>query len=312
VPARAHAYLAARLLDARATTEALAHADDEDWETLVAREVDDLLDRGGDAPERERNVRAALALMATRAERAPAGPLYRLEAEALEMLGDREGAARVVGEGLAAIEGERMPATTAVSASRLELLLLGGRVSSGVTADRQLEEAERLAERLGRRIDVLATLLLRVRLQRAGDLGRDDAVRRRAAQRFLALGDDEARRYPSLVRSAAAELGGQRADVLHRAIELLGVHAPTPAELDRLERDALDCAAADPSFATWLDAITSRCGIGPGAPGPRVRALIEQLDTTGTLGELTKALVAASADGGAVRTHVIELMEASR
>ena len=161
-------------------------------------------------------------------------------------------------------------------------------LSSGVTADRQLEEAERLAERLEQRIDVLATLLLRVRLHRTGDVGPDDAVRRRAAQRFLALGDDEARRYPTLVRSAAAELGGQRADVLHRAIELLGVHATTAAELDRLERDALDCAAADPSFATWLDAIASRCGIGPGAPGPGRADAARAARHDGRLGELAR------------------------
>ncbi len=306
LPARAQAHLAARLRDARATPEALAEADDEDWETLVAREVDDLLDQAGDEGERRGRARAALELMGARSGWSPTGPLPRLQAEALDLAGDRAAAEEAVEEGLAALDDRRMPATAAVPAARLDLLLLAARLSTGALADRRLEEAEELALRLGRPADALGALLMRVRLQGA----EATEVRRRAARRFLELDGDALERHPALVRSIAAELGAEDADVLQRAIDVLGVRSRTAADLEDLERAVRARVAEDASFAAWLDDLASRRGVRRAASGSGVRTLVEHLDATGRLGELARPLVASGDEG--VRAHVIDMLGGPR
>jgi cellulose synthase operon protein C len=318
VPARAQAYLAAKLLDARATPEALSQADDEDWETLTAREVEDLLDQGGDRAERRRNARAALKLMHARSGWSPGSRLYRLKAEALEMLGERESAEQAVQAGISAIEDERVPVTTAVASALLDLLLLAARLvrshdGSSSTADRQLEQAEQIAGRLGRGLDVLGTLLYRMQLQRTSEdeLDGADAVRRRAARRFVETDDDELRQQPGLVRSMAVELGSEDPDVLNRAIDVLGLEPPTPDALASLGHRVVQLAGVDPQFAAWLKQYALRRGVPFADPATSVPALLEHLLRTGRLGELAKALVSRSADGAAARAEVIALLPES-
>ena len=318
MPARAAAYLAAKFVDARATPAALTEAEDPDWEVLIAREVDDLLVQGADVPDPRQAARAALKLMEGRTRWSPGSPLYRLKAEALELLGEAEAAERAVHAGISAIEDQRAPATSEVSSTLMDLLVMGARFvrargGSPATADRQLDQAERLATRLGRGAEVLDTLLYRLHLQRtsAEELEGAGAVRRRAAQRFLQLGDDELRRQPELARAMAEELGAEDADVLNRAIDVLGLSAADGDALSALAARAAALAASDEPVARSLVELARRHGVpvaGTPPTGAEVRSVLERLAAVGRLGDVAKVLVTRSRDGSDVRAQVVDLL----
>jgi hypothetical protein len=124
-------------------------------------------------------------------------------------------------------------------------------------------------------------------------------------QRFLALDEEDLRRQPELARAAAAELGAHDADVLCRAIEVLGVPPAGADALDVLAGHVAALADADEPFERRLAELMRAHG------ATDVRALLEQLATGGGLGDLVEKLVARSPDGGALRMHVVELVAGS-
>jgi cellulose synthase operon protein C len=300
VPARAQAYLAAKLTGGSVPPGVLAEAELAEWEQLTARQVEDLLEQTGSDEAAKANAAVALKLMGERSGRSAGSPLYGLEAEALALVGRRELAERTVDEGISSIRGDLgSPSTAAVWDTLLDLLILGARFlhdrGKERMADLQLAEAEHIAERLGRGLDVLGTQLMRIRLRRAGDADAEgaQAVRKQASRRFLALDDAELRDRSTVVRSVVEELAGEDKDVLIRAIDLLGVAPSDPPELDALAAHIGKLMATDAEFAAWLQDYAARRGVRlQDAAG--VRELLERLMSTGRLEELARALVAQS------------------
>ena len=315
LPARAAAYLAAKLDDARVTPDSLRDADIEDWEVLTAREVEDLLDRTGDERDLRRNAEAALKLMSQRSGWTAGSPLYRLKAQALETLGRLQAAEETVQEGVDAIDDQRAPATAAVSSTLLDLLVLGAsllrRRGEAADADRRLEHAELLADRLGRGLDALAMLLVRVNVAGTAHGSQRESLATRAAQRFLELPPEDLRDQPALVRSMAVELGRDHPDVLVRAIEILGLVEADPERLAPLATQVERLMERDREFAAWLERYASQHGIPLKPPERNVQHVLARLAKRRRLDDLAKVLVGASGEDYDVRNLVIELLPQS-
>ena len=143
-------FLAARL-HSEASYDDLAGADQEDWETVTAREVENLLQQG--------YVTQALSRLHQRREWTPCSPLHALLAEALIRKGEVAEARVVIA---AALDN---PAAAACGESYLELLLLSGRLAELAgdlrSADAELLHAERVATSLDRDLEALGALLER-------------------------------------------------------------------------------------------------------------------------------------------------------
>ena len=316
VPARAQAYLTAKLTGGSVPPDVLAEAELAEWEQLTAREVQDLLEQTGSDEVAKANAALALELMSERSGRSAGSPLYGLQAEALALVGQQELAERTVNEGISSIRDLRSPSTAAVWDTLLDLLILGARFlhdrGKERMADLQLAEAENIAERLGRGVDALGTQLMRVGLQRAGDADAEgaQAVRKRASRRFLALDDAELREKSMVVRSVAEELAGEDKEVLIRAIDLLGVAPSDPRELDALAAHIGQLTASDAELAAWLQDYAARRGVRlHDAAG--VRELLERLVSTGRLEELARALAAQSSPNDETCRLLIAMLSGS-
>ena len=317
MPARAYAYLAAKLTDARVPDDVLEYADLQDWETLTAREVDDLLDQGGDDRARRRSAKAALKLMEARQTGDPGSPLYRLKGEALDVLGQWRNAAETVHAGISAIDDDPGASTPLVTGALLELRQLAARLyeerGRNTSADRQLEEAEHLGQRLGRDLDVLGTPLFRLRLRALESEAHPDvdAVRDRTAQRFLSLDTAELLQQPAVVRMTAQELGGENADVLDRAIDLLGVQVDGVEQREELVNQIRALERQDRKFADWLREEADRRGVRVTDDEEWVAELVDRLISTDRIADFAGVLVRRSEDGSEMRPLLVDLLPES-
>jgi cellulose synthase operon protein C len=314
---RAQAYLAAKLKDGRVPPEVLRAADLEDWELLTAREVEDLLDQATSEESRERNARAALELMRARPGRSPGSPLFRLEAEVLALLGQQEGARNVVERGISSIEDGRARSGLRILESLLDLLLLAAKLleaaGQGEPADRELQQAEGLAKKLGRGPDVLATLLYRLQLQRIHGLHPEEAeeLRDQTASCFLELPDEDLRRQPALVRSVALELGIHNGDVLNRAVDLLGLRVSAPGQLDEFAHEIVALTGRRSDFAPWLYDYATLRGVRMHDLETGVPELLRRLASTHRLDELAPVLIAQSDDDSEIRPLLAGMLPTS-
>ena len=177
-------------------------------------------------------------------------------------------------------------------------------------ADLKLADAERLAERLDRGLDVLSTQLYRLRLRGSIDEPRTAAgdVGERAARRFLATDEETLRRRPVLVRSMAVELGAENGDVLDRAIQVLGAQIDRPGQHHELAAQVRELQRGDERFAAWLYRFAGDRGVRLHDDSESVNDLIDRLNSTGDLSQLARALVARSEDGSPLRVVVIDLL----
>ncbi|MFF0558189.1 trypsin-like peptidase domain-containing protein [Streptomyces sp. NPDC004266] len=223
----------------------MTEADQEDWERIAAREVEDLLTQG--------YVEAAEQRLSERRPWTPCSRLHALLAETLARSGRtaeaREGAERAVDRAEEAGCAE----------TQLELLQLSARLAqdSGdfAEADRDLQEAEEVAAGLGLRYESLGVLVARSRLAALADVDAAPAEER-LARTLRGMPDADLARQPSLARTAAA--AAYRADprLLEHTLRLVGLPADEEAVVTELAR--------------WIDATLTD---EPGLRGPLTRVL---------------------------------------
>ncbi|MER6917109.1 ATP-binding protein [Streptomyces sp. NPDC000594] len=304
MPPRAAALLTARL-GGEAPPPVLAGADQEDWERITAREVEDLLTQ--DFAD------AALERLGERRPWTPCGPLHPLLAETLHRLGRAGEARTAVAEAVTAAD------RAGCSATLLELLLLDARLAEEAgdpgAADRALRRAEDLAVELGQDLEAMGALLARARLQadrgRAIGPGPDTAAGTRLAQRLRGTPDAVLAGQPALTRAVASQVYARDPAALARALEVVGL--PTDDEaLETLGAAVRTAASRRPALLGPLMALL-REAAGPSGPsagtGPSSTSDILRLARDrGTLDTLARRLLDVPDDSGAIAAAVAAAM----
>ncbi|MER5205545.1 trypsin-like peptidase domain-containing protein [Streptomyces sp. NPDC002825] len=203
----------------------MTEADQEDWERIAAREVEDLLTQG--------YVEAAAQRLEERRPWTPCSRLHALLAETLARSGRtaeaREGAER-------AVDGAE---EAGCAETQLELLQLSARLAqdSGefAEADRDLQEAEEIAAGLGLRFESLGVLVARSRLAALAD-GDAEPTQKRLARTLRGMPDADLARQPSLARTAAAAACRADPRLLEHTLRLVGLPADEGAVITELAR----------------------------------------------------------------------------
>lgn len=207
----------------------LAQADLETWEELTLRSAQQFLQVG--------NARGALEIVTARKDRSPASPLYRVEAEALRLMGQDERARGVARRGIdsAAAVGNTEAALD------LMLLLAALEESAG-----RLQQALDLLENANRLVDKGSSVLLLLRLYAARirvrrSLGPEYATERHELMREACclLTPDvlhDTRGRPALLRELVAELGGMNLQLLRQGLEVVGLELDNEAQRQALAR----------------------------------------------------------------------------
>ena len=214
------------------TEESRADALQGEWEAHVARSARRLLEGG--KPDQ------ALTVLRERDERQDGSVLPALEVRALYAL-DRLTEARHVAE--AGIEAAKRSGD---APGEVELRLLSALVCERtdllVDALAQVNKALETAEQAGLQEPLFRVLVRKLRLMRHTHGERSpefESTRLQARELLGTLGLDRIRRDQSLLRDAAAELGEQEMELLHMAIDLLGVEALRTAPRRRV-REVLE------------------------------------------------------------------------
>ncbi|MEV6246707.1 trypsin-like peptidase domain-containing protein [Streptomyces sp. NPDC051742] len=223
----------------------MAEADQEDWERIAAREVEDLLTQG--------YVEAAAQRLAERRPWTPCSRLHALLAETLARSGRTAEARASAGR---AVDGA---AEAGCAETQLELLQLSARLAQDegafADADRDLQEAEEIAAGLGLRYESLGVLVARSRLASLADVDAAPA-RERLARTLRGMPDADLARQPSLARTAAAAACPADPRLLEHTLRLVGLPADEEAVVTEL--------------AHWID---TTLGDEPGLRGPLARIL---------------------------------------
>ncbi|MEU9981840.1 ATP-binding protein [Streptomyces sp. NPDC050856] len=298
---------AAALLTARLGTGAqervMAGADQEDWERMAAREVEDLLAQG--------LADAALTRLAERRPWTPCSALHALLAETLDRLGRLEEARRVV----AAATG---PAERAGCAHRhLELLLLSARLAREAGdlagAERDLRAAEDLAVRAGLELEAVGALLARARLlpraDAAGPPGGDAGTR--LVRRLRLLPGSVLADQPVLVRAVASQMHTRYPGVLDEALDVVGL--PAGEEAPRVLGAAI-CRAVSREPALLgpvMEVLRQEAAPGrrPGtAPPSGITGILRLAHAHGSLDALARRLLEVPDDSGEIAAGVAEAM----
>ncbi|WP_338492100.1 trypsin-like peptidase domain-containing protein [Streptomyces sp. SJL17-4] len=224
MPPRSAAFLLGRI-GGHVPDQIMTEADQEDWERIATREVEDLLTQG--------YVEAAAQRLAERRPWTPCSRLHALLAETLARSG-RTAEARASAERDVDRAGEAGCAET-----QLELLQLSARLAqdSGdfADADRDLQEAEEIAAGLGLRFESLGILVARSRLAGLSDV---DAApsRERLARTLRGMPDADLARQPSLARTAAATACPEDPRILEHTLRLVGLPADEETVVTELAR----------------------------------------------------------------------------
>ncbi|MFE0653905.1 trypsin-like peptidase domain-containing protein [Streptomyces sp. NPDC059534] len=213
------------LIGGHVPDQIMAEADQEDWERIAAREVEDLLTQG--------YVEAAAQRLAERRPWTPCSRLHALLAETLARSG-RSAEARAGAERAVDRAEEAGCAET-----QLELLQLSARLAqdSGdfAAADRDLQEAEELAAGLGLRYESLGVLVARSRLAALADVDAAPAEER-LARTLRGIPDADLARQPSLARTAAATACRADPRLLEHTLRLVGLPADEDTVITELAR----------------------------------------------------------------------------
>ncbi|MER7830644.1 ATP-binding protein [Streptomyces sp. NPDC095602] len=314
---RAAALLSAHRRRGGASDLVMAEADQEDWERIAAREVEDLLAQG--------LTEQALARLAERRPWTPCSPLHALYAEALDRAGRRAEARRVASD---AVDGAR---EADCGERQLELLLLSARLAEqdgdAESADRELRLAEDVAIGLGQDLEAVGAMLARARLAHEAEVPDRDADTR-LARRLRQVPDEVLAVQPSLVRAAASQVYTLDARALDHALDLVGL--PEGDEvLEVLGAGLRRAVKADPLLLRPLmDILRSAAGAhdvparpaGPspaGAPPPPPEApaapappptdvtdILRLVRDRGTLDELARRLLVLRDGSGQIAASV--------
>ncbi|WP_250334328.1 AAA family ATPase [Streptomyces sp. MRC013] len=291
---------AAALLDAHrrrggASDLVMAEADQEDWERIAGREVEDLLVQGF--------TEEALARLAERRPWTPCSALHPLLAEALDRAGRRAEARRAASDAVDAAReaecGER----------QLELLLLSARLAEedgdADSADRDLRLAEDVAIGLGQDLEAMGTLLARARLAAGADAP-DREADTRLARRLRQVPDEVLADQPSLVRAAASRVYTLDARALDHALELVGLPEDDEA-LEALGAGLRRAVRADPLLLRPLmDVLRSAAGAhDASAPPPSdVTDILRLVRDRGSLDGLARRLLVLRDGSGQIAAGV--------
>ncbi|MGW3012137.1 ATP-binding protein [Streptomyces sp. NPDC001219] len=297
---------AAGLLTARlgggTPDQVAAGADQEDWERIAAREVEDLLAQG--------YAQAAFERLGRRRPWTPCSPLHALFAEALSRLGRLAEAREAAADAIDATEhagcGER----------RLELLLLSARLAEEAGdltgAGRALRVAEDVAVGLGQDLEAMGALLARARLTAGAD-GADLEADAQLAERLGRLPDAVLADRPVLVRAVASQIYDRAPGALDHALEVVGLPADDET-LDTLGAAMRRATGRQPALLGRVMEILDEAA-GPsrqpagGAP-TGIAGILRLARDRGTLDALARRLLAVPDRSGEIVAGVAAAMGA--
>ncbi|MEV0411485.1 hypothetical protein AB0I68_11950 [Streptomyces sp. NPDC050448] len=249
---RSAAFLTGRL-GGHIADQVMSDADQEDWERIAAREIEDLLAQG--------YTDEAAARLAERRPWTPGSPLHPLLVETLARSGRRTEARDMAQEAVDRAE------EAGDADAQLELLLLSARLAEEdgdvQDAERDLVEAEDIATGLGRDFDAMGAMLARARLVASREGGPE--TERRLARRLRQLPDEALAEQPVLVRAVAAEVSRQDPAALGHCLEVVGLPDTDDGALDALADTIVRVLAAQPELRFALAKIL-RNAVGPVPP----------------------------------------------
>ncbi|MFF8960204.1 AAA family ATPase [Streptomyces sp. NPDC014894] len=328
LPHRAAGLLTARL-GGDAPRQVMTGADQEDWERIAAREIEDLLAQGF--------AEAALVRLGERRPWQPCGPLHALLAETLNRLGRSGEARRTVSDAVVAAE------SAGCAGRRLELLLLSARLAEDAGdlagADGDLRRAEDIAVGLGQDLEAMGALLARARLAaRSGPPGSTESTESTAnagtagtthgAETPEGSGTDAAGRLadklrlvpdavladqPALVRAVASQVYARDPDALEHAVEVVGLPSDDEA-LETLGAAIQGAASRQPTLLGPLMGIL-RDAAGPARPqhgtGPSsTTGILRLARDRGALDTVARRLLAVPDRSGEITSAVAAAMGA--
>ncbi|MFI0714680.1 ATP-binding protein [Streptomyces inhibens] len=294
---------AAGLLTARlgggAPDQVTAGADQEDWERILAREVEDLLAQGF--------AEAAFERLDRRRPWTPCSPLHALLAETLNRLGRRKEARTGLVDAIGAAE------RAGCAERRLELLLLSARLSEDAgdpaSANRDLRVAEDVAVGLGQDLEAMGALLARAQLATAD--GTDAEADQQLAERLQTLPDAVLAHQPVLVRAVASQIYDQAPGALNHALEVVGLPADDET-LDTLGAAMRRATGRQPALLGAVMEILDEAA-GPsrqqsgGAP-TSIAGILRLARDRGTLDALARRLLAVPDKSGEIVAGVAAAM----
>ncbi|MFD5322319.1 trypsin-like peptidase domain-containing protein [Streptomyces sp. NPDC127092] len=238
----------------------MAEADQEDWERITAREVEDLLTQG--------YVEAAAQRLAERRPWTPCSRLHALLVETLARSGRAEDARETAERAVDRAE------EAGCAETRLELLQLSARLAQDAgdfaDADRDLQEAEDVAAGLGLPYESIGVLVARSRLAAAANVNSEETDAR-LARRLRGLPDEDLARQPALARAAAVSACRVDPPALARALRLVGLPEDDEAVVSALARWFDTAMADEPQLREPLARILESAAAGApaaGAPAP--------------------------------------------
>ncbi|MDH2388840.1 ATP-binding protein [Streptomyces sp. HNM0663] len=291
-----------------APRKVLAEADQEDWERIAAREVEDLLAQGF--------AEEALVRLGERRPWTPCSALHSLWAETLNRLG-RRAEARAAASDAVAEAGK-----AGCAGRQLELLLLAARLDEeageATAADRRLRAAEDLAVSLGQDLEAMGALLARARLAARATAG-DREADARLARRLRTLPDSALAGQPALVRAVASQVYPQDPGALDHAVGLVGLPEGDEA-LELLGGGVRRAVEARPALLGPLmealdrtagpeetEAPEGKAGSEGTAPAD-VTDILRLARERGTLDDLARQLLALPDDSGEIAAGVAAAM----
>ncbi|MEU3747191.1 MULTISPECIES: trypsin-like peptidase domain-containing protein [Streptomyces] len=309
MPDRSAAFLLG-LIGGHVPDQIMTEAEQEDWERIAAREVEDLLTQG--------YVEAAAQRLSERRPWTPCSRLHALLAEALARSGRsaeaREGAERAVAGA----------AEAGCAETQLELLQLSARLAQDAgdfaDADRDLQEAEEIAAGLGLRYESLGVLVARSRLAALAD-GDAAPAEARLARTLRGMPDAELARQPSLARTAAATACRADPQLLEHTLRLVGLPADEDAVVGELAHwidttmtdeprlreplaRILDTAAGEPPDITPATAAPTRMG------RERIERALREARRRGTLDSVARQALTLRDGSGDLLLGVASAMDA--
>ncbi|MFE9841738.1 AAA family ATPase [Streptomyces goshikiensis] len=289
--------------------QVLIDADQEDWERIAAREVEDLLAQGF--------TDTAAARLAERRPWTPGSPLHALLVETLARRG-RRAEARAAAE--AAVDRAEEAGSTDV---RLDLLLLSARLAEEDgdprAAERDLVEAEDIATGLGRDFDAMGAMLNRARLVASPAAGSD--IDRRLALRLRGLTDEALTERPVLVRAVAAEVSREDPVALDHTLEVVGLPDTDDAALEALAVSIDHVVAREPGLRLALARILENAASGTsdasqealrstGSTHAGMSGILRAARARGTLDRLARRLLELRDQSGELVSGVASAMGA--
>lgn len=306
---RSASFLTARLGGHIPETD-LAQADQEDWERLAAREVEDLLAQGF--------VDAAAARLTERRPWTPGSWLHPLLVETLARQGRRTEARAEAEAAVDRAEDGKQPEL------QFELLLLSARLAEEdgdvKEADRALAEAEDVATRVGRDFEAMGALLARAKLTAASPEENPEAATKLARQ-LRSMPAEQLNRNSAMVRLAAAQVSRLDPKALEHTLEVVGLPASEDAVPDTLAEAIRRAVADQPQLRQALLKILEgaagppeprEAGAAPTADAPPTgtAGILREAQRLGTLDELARRLLQIKDQSGELLSGVATAMAA--